>query len=549
MKKIISISIIFTLILTMLTIATPVFAADSAISIELDRTSAQVGDLITATVRVENIMPRFMVVPIHFNPDVVQVVDNNGNLVLSGVKTTAQVRHGSAGLIPGQALSDEIDENWEPLFWNGAFFVNPNYPEIDNENGFIRLIFENPIPRAIINETLVTIRFVVVGAGDADIRFAVRGDVAYDLTAPNGAEFLPFEPVDDRGVVREELFSVVNTQPLTTTASDVPVAPPPVQQPGTGGNNNNFTTITIAPPHTESNILEYTISERMIELNLARASGETENVMIIGVEAESHINTIIIRTPVSAVMLMLQNTIFSTEFNTPLGIIGFEHIDIRDNMTSTSQYVIATISVDEYSVTIDGVPLVVGSENGQIEPQPPQRPDFSDLPPSYWAYQYIMSLVERGILNGVSATQFAPDYNVTREQFARMLVLALDIYDANATANFPDLATNHWAYTSVASAVNAGIILGHYDGTFGTGNNITRQEMAVMVTRAIENLPQINATQAFIDNADIALWAADAVSAMQQAGIINGFEDGTFRSLDNATRAQAARIIWGMFEL
>jgi len=214
------------------------------------------------------------------------------------------------------------------------------------------------------------------------------------------------------------------------------------------------------------------------------------------------------------------------------------------NATPMSQFVIVTISATERSVTIDGVPL------GEEQPQPPPtREDFDDLPPTHWAYRYIMYLVGRGVLNGVSDTQFAPDFNVTREQFARMLVMALDIYDSSATTDFNDLPSSHWAFSSVASAVNAGIILGFDDGSFGTGRNITRQEMAVMVYRATQNLPQTNATQDFVDSDDIAAWAADAVSAMQQAGIINGFPNGTFAPLDNATRAQAARIIYGMLGL
>jgi len=527
----------------MLATAIPVFAADSVISIELDRTTAQVGDLISATIRVQNVTPNFITVPIHFNADVVQVIDNVGNLVRSGAKTAAQVRNGSVGLTPGQALSNEWAENYQPLFWNGGIFENPQYPAIDNENGLIRLMFNNARPRAIVNETLITVNFIAVGEGDADIRFAVQGDAAYDTTAPGGADFLPFAPPGTMTAIPSEYFSQVNVQSLTVTASDTPFNPPPVQQPGTGNDNDN-TTAVITPPSVQNDTLTYTLTVQQVENLLARAFGETNSELNIRFDASSNITTFIIRMPVEAVELALMSLVFSTEFETPIGRIGFDHFDVIDNALPTSQFVIATISANEWSVTIDGVPLIAEPDGEHTG-----RPDFADLPPSHWSYRYIMSLVERGILNGISATHFASDYNVTREQFARMLVSSLDIYDESATVNFPDLDTTHWAFTSVASAVNAGIILGHYDGTFGTESNITRQEMAVMITRAIENLPQTNATQEFIDQADIASWAADAVNAMQQAGIINGFEDRTFRPLSNATRAQAARIIYGMLAL
>ena len=511
--------------------AIPAFASDSVISIELDRANAQVGDRINATIRVENITGRFINIPIHFNPDVVQVVDSEGNLVLSGVRTAAEVRNGSVGLTPEQALSNDLDNNYEPLFWNGAIFENPQYPAIDNEAGFVRLLFSNTQAKEILNETLITIHFIAVGEGEADIRFAVQGDAAYDPTSPLGAMYFNAE---NTPIVPQ--FSVQN---IIVTSSDMPVERPPVQEPNIGGSGDNFTTVTVIPPVTESDVLEYVVSERMIENNMARATGETEYTMSIRVEVDDHIRTIIIKLPVLSVVTMLENAIFYTEFNTPLGGVRFEHWDIIDNMTTDSQFVIVTISETERSVTIDGIPLVIVSNNA----------DFADLPLSHWAHNYIISLVEREILNGISETEFAPDANVTREQFARMLVMTLGIYAEDATAYFYDLPVEHWAYISVASAVNAGIILGFDDGTFGTGQNISRQEMAVMVQRAIENMPQTNTSQVFTDQLEIADWAIDAVIVIQEAGIINGFEDGTFRPTDNATRAQAARIIYAVLEL
>ena len=174
--------------------------------------------------------------------------------------------------------------------------------------------------------------------------------------------------------------------------------------------------------------------------------------------------------------------------------------------------------------------------------------NFDDLPPSHWAYEYVMSLVSRGVLTGISETEFAPDANVTREQFAAMLVRSLGIHNASAVAIFYDLPTTHWAYSSVASAANAGIITGFPAGNFGVGQNITRQEMAVMVLRAIDNGQNYGANlqSKFVDFDYIGYWAVEAVNTMQSAGIINGFPDGTFGPMLNATRAQAARIIYTM---
>ncbi|MCL2837837.1 MAG: S-layer homology domain-containing protein [Oscillospiraceae bacterium] len=535
MKKIISIVITIAMLTTLLAATIPVFATNGEVNITFNTTTATTGDIIEATISVRNISAVSMTLPIHFNPDVVRVADVDGRILPSGLKTLAEVRGGLAGIIPGQAVDeDAFDDDWNPLYWNGAIFSNPQFPRLDNENGFYRLFLFNSHERAIVYETLLTIRFVAIAAGNADIRFAVEGDNAYDLTSPDGFSY----------VYGDAQFMVLqaNVPAITVVGEDVnPGTRPPIDS-ETGTNVPNLYTLTIRPP-VVNGAVNYTLNDRQLENAFARAEAETDNVMRIRVDANA--DNFEFRMSVSTIANALANWVFDTTFFTDLGNVSFNHQEILARATPTSQFVIVTISATERSVTIDGVPI----DSEWQEPNGEQRTDFADLPPSHWAYDYIMSLVERGILNGISATHFAPDYNVTREQFARMLVLALGIYDETATASFPDLATSHWAFTSVASAVNAGIILGHYDGTFGTGNNITRQEMAVMVQRAIDSLPQTNAPQEFIDNDDIAFWAADAVSVMQQAGIINGFEDGTFRPLDNATRAQAARIIYGMLAL
>jgi hypothetical protein len=158
--------------------------------------------------------------------------------------------------------------------------------------------------------------------------------------------------------------------------------------------------------------------------------------------------------------------------------------------------------------------------------------------------------VNKGVVNGVTAADggsvFEPEANVTREQFAKMLVAALGIYDESAVCDFADVSTDDWYYTSVASAINAGIITGYGDGTFGAGRNITREEMAAMVSRAnLEFIPVVRSVK-FTDDEGISSWSKDAVSLMQQANIINGFEDNSFKPQENATRAQSAKIIFSV---
>lgn len=530
MKKILSIF----LLLAMLVQVTPIFAADtdSEISITLDKTTAQKGDYIEATIILENIAAEYIVVPVHFNPDVVKVADNDGNIVLSGVKKASQTRDGSIGLEPLQALSNDTDENGDAIYWNGAFFTNPAYPEINNEKGFYRLMFSNVKEKEIKSQTLVSIKFVVVGNGDTDIRFATKSDDVYDISAPLGARYTYANPDDAMGSSIGTEFDKVKTQKLSITDDSIKT-PPPTQKPSTGGGGGGGGSTTVVKPTTTPNqtTLTYEITEKEVENLLPRAADETDNALKIEIDAESSITKFIIKMPVSAVQKALDAWVMSSEFETSIENIGFDHNDIMDNATENSQYVICTLTKDEKSVTIDGTPLKEKVSN-----------DFDDLPPEHWAYEFVMLLAEKEIVSGMENNLFLPSSNVTREQFAKMLVEGLDLYDESAVCSFSDV-DDDWYTPYIASAVNAGIISGYLDGNFGFGKNITREEMAVMVYRSKENFPITNEAITFTDSDNISYWAVDAVTIMQKAGIINGTPDGTFEPKNTATRAEAAKII------
>ncbi|HPP44090.1 MAG TPA: S-layer homology domain-containing protein, partial [Caldisericia bacterium] len=93
---------------------------------------------------------------------------------------------------------------------------------------------------------------------------------------------------------------------------------------------------------------------------------------------------------------------------------------------------------------------------------------FPDVPESYWAYKEINKLVELGILKGYPDGTFKPGNNVTRAEFATMVVLAKKLtLISPATPTFKDVPTNHWAYKQVETAAKAGYLKGYPDGTFG----------------------------------------------------------------------------------
>ncbi len=179
---------------------------------------------------------------------------------------------------------------------------------------------------------------------------------------------------------------------------------------------------------------------------------------------------------------------------------------------------------------------------------------FTDLSSASWAREAINALAAAGIVNGKSDTNFAPNDTVTRAEFAKMLmgVFGLDS-GAYATSSFKDVSTDAWYFNSVETAYNLGIITGIGDGKFAPNALITRQDMAVMVVRAANvcgvSIPEVNAAIEFADSAIISDYAKASVSALQKAGIINGVSDTEFAPLDNATRAQAAQILYNILKI
>lgn len=176
---------------------------------------------------------------------------------------------------------------------------------------------------------------------------------------------------------------------------------------------------------------------------------------------------------------------------------------------------------------------------------------FTDLSAAPWAKQAITHLYNKGIINGKTNAAFAPNDDITRAEFAKIVVKAFGLEDTSANVSqFSDVSPSDWYYTAVASAYNKGIIKGYEDGRFGVNDKITRQDMAVIIYRAAQvagkTIAEVNSEIAFADSADIAAYATDAVKTLQKGGVINGMTATTFAPSQTATRAQAAQMIYGI---
>ena len=183
--------------------------------------------------------------------------------------------------------------------------------------------------------------------------------------------------------------------------------------------------------------------------------------------------------------------------------------------------------------------------------QPEQGDIFSDLGEAEWARESITELGRRGVVSGVGDGKFEPNRPVTREEFVKMLVAAVGA-EHGGEISFTDVDPSAWYYSYISVAAANGLIVGYPDGEFGIGEEISRQDIAVMVQRAAQvfgyPLTKVNDKIEFIDDGSIAEYAKDAVYTMQGAGLMNGTDGAHFEPNTSATRAMVAKVLYELLQ-
>jgi len=201
-------------------------------------------------------------------------------------------------------------------------------------------------------------------------------------------------------------------------------------------------------------------------------------------------------------------------------------------------------------------PMGTGSGDVAIDitnqPVQPLKSVFRDIDQVVWASEAIIGLADMNIINGKGNGIFAPNDNITREEFAKILVGALKFDEGDYKINsFSDADENEWYCKYINIAKDKGIIKGVSDDCFGVGENITRQDMVVMIHRALlykdAELPE--GELEFEDSSLVADYATDAVASLCELGVINGVSETSFQPMGLATRAQAAKVIYGVIGL
>ena len=162
----------------------------------------------------------------------------------------------------------------------------------------------------------------------------------------------------------------------------------------------------------------------------------------------------------------------------------------------------------------------------------------------HWAKDDIEAMAAKGIVSGVTETTFEPDRSITRAEFATLICKALGITAVNFGV-FVDVAVEEWYFPYVNAAASAGLIMG-YDGYFRPDNLITRQEIAVILSKAYAfrgYAPKTGGIDRFSDKESIADWAYSSVDTAATAGLIFGLTQDTFGPSEYTTRAQAVSVL------
>lgn len=178
------------------------------------------------------------------------------------------------------------------------------------------------------------------------------------------------------------------------------------------------------------------------------------------------------------------------------------------------------------------------------QPQPQPQPE-RDIAQNHWAYPEIKQMMEDGLVKGDAGTgNIRPEDNILREEVAAVLLRALDVAEKPNAVLQPGDPSSEWAAGILAAAADAGIMKGIEDGIYAGQYQASRAEVMVMVARALglENGDTTVLAQ-FTDGVQVPDWAAGSVSAMVQAGVVKGYEDGSLRTGQNITRAEAFVMI------
>ena len=178
------------------------------------------------------------------------------------------------------------------------------------------------------------------------------------------------------------------------------------------------------------------------------------------------------------------------------------------------------------------------------EPEEPQTPalPFTDVAEGDWYYDAVAYCWENGIMDGTSGTAFAPNMLLNRAMMAQVLYNLAD-GTASTVAGFPDVAASAWYADAVNWAAANGYVTGYDNGSYGPEDNLTREQLAVILYRYAGSPAPAGSLDGFADAASASAYAVDALRWAVGEGLLTGKDGGRLDPTGTASRAELAQIL------
>ncbi|WP_294522817.1 endo-alpha-N-acetylgalactosaminidase family protein [uncultured Pseudoflavonifractor sp.] len=226
-------------------------------------------------------------------------------------------------------------------------------------------------------------------------------------------------------------------------------------------------------------------------------------------------------------------------------------------ITANEGYVISDVLVDGKSVgavssytfekvngrhTIEAKFAPAGEESEET---------FTDVDMDAWYGKAVAYVTDNGIMNGTSATTFAPGMNLTRSMMAQILYNMEKQPTVTGSNPFNDVPAGQW-YTDAVVWAAANDIVNGYNGSFQPDDSITREQMAAILYRYAqykgEDTSAAGSLESFSDGSATSGWAKEAMAWAVGAGVIGGKGNGVLDPTGTATRAEVAQIMMNFLE-
>ena len=192
--------------------------------------------------------------------------------------------------------------------------------------------------------------------------------------------------------------------------------------------------------------------------------------------------------------------------------------------------------------------IPVGPSKKDDEPAEVVTLPFADVAMADWFYNDVLYVYENGLMNGTSATTFAPYGITTRGQIVTILYRLEGQPAVAGECPFTDVAAGSYYEDAITWAAANGIVTGYNATTFGPNNQITREQMAAILYRyaqskGMASMALTDNLAVFTDADKVSAYAVEAMNWAVGQGLINGMGDGTVAPQGQAIRAQAAAIL------